>query len=125
VHVKLLLDENISPVVATTLCAEGIDACHVRDRRLLGATDPQVLELAFAEDRILVTSNVDDFVKLAHARDVHPGIVLLERGGMLRDEQIDVVRRAVAAIATHGAMVNMALRVADDGTMTFEEIPPP
>jgi predicted nuclease of predicted toxin-antitoxin system len=55
VHVKLLLDENVSPVVAVTLCAEGVDACHVRDRGLLGATDPEVLDLAFNEDRILVT----------------------------------------------------------------------
>ena len=73
---------------------------------------------------MLVTSNVDDFVKLARARDIHPGVVLLERGGVLRDEQIEIVRRAADAIAAHGAMVNQALRVEDDGTMTFEDIPP-
>ena len=59
-HVKLLLDENIAPVVAVTLCAEGVDACHVRDRGLLGATDPQVLELAeriIALPEMLVTAD--------------------------------------------------------------------
>jgi len=35
-----------------------------------GASDAQVLELAFREDRILVTSNVDDFVKLVRAREI-------------------------------------------------------
>ncbi len=50
---KLLLDENLSPKVAETLARDdGIDACHIRDRGLLGATDPEVLERAFSEDRI-------------------------------------------------------------------------
>ena len=62
--VKLLLDESLSPAVAVALVADGIDACHVRDRGILGATDPQVLERAFLEDRVLVTLNVNDFVKL-------------------------------------------------------------
>jgi predicted nuclease of predicted toxin-antitoxin system len=68
--VKLLLDENLSPAAAVALNAGGIDACHVRDRGILGATDHEVLERAFLEDRILVTSNVDDFVKLARAREI-------------------------------------------------------
>jgi predicted nuclease of predicted toxin-antitoxin system len=61
VNVKLLLDENLSSKVAETLrSTDGIDACHVRDRGILGATDPEVLERAFLEDRILMTSNVGD-----------------------------------------------------------------
>jgi predicted nuclease of predicted toxin-antitoxin system len=88
VNVKLLLDENISPKVAEILCREdGIDVCHLRDRGGLGTPDHEVLDLAFAEDRVLVTSNVADFVKLARARELHPGIVLVEEGGLRRDEQ--------------------------------------
>ena len=67
--VRLLLDENRSPKVAEALAKEdGIDACHVRDRNMLAASDHEVLERAFAEDRILVTANVDDYAKLARAR---------------------------------------------------------
>lgn len=74
--VKLLLDENLSPSVAKTLCSEdGIDACHVRDRAMLGWEDSEVLERAFIEDRIVVTCNVVDFVALARARELHAGIV--------------------------------------------------
>ena len=83
-NVKLLLDENISPQVALRLREEdGVDACGIRDRALLEATDPEVLERAFAEDRILVTKNVADFEKLARARDLHSGIVLTGGGSML------------------------------------------
>jgi predicted nuclease of predicted toxin-antitoxin system len=57
VHAKLLLDENLSVSVAEVLRAEdGIDVCHVRDRDMLGANDAGVLDKAYAEDRILVTS---------------------------------------------------------------------
>ena len=123
--VKLLLDENISPWVATVLCAEdGIDACHVRDRNLLGETDRGVLDRAFAEDRVLVTANVDDFVRLARSRELHAGIVLIEDGGLYRDEQLAVVRKAVAMILGEGGAVNRVLWIALDGSMSFEDIPP-
>lgn len=121
--VKLLLDENLSPAAAVALAADGIDACHVRDRGILGASDHDVLERAYQEDRVLVTSNVDDFVKLAAAREIHAGIVLVERGGLLRDEQIALVREVAAMLADHGALINELLRIADDGSMRFEMSP--
>ena len=75
---KLLLDENLSPQIAVRLRADGVDAVHVRDRGLLEASDAAVLACAFREDRMLVTSNVDDFTRLARAVQVHPGLVLIE-----------------------------------------------
>ncbi len=100
-HAKLLVDEDLSPSVAQALCAEGIDACHVRDRDMLGVKDHGVLDRAFEEDRILVTANVDDFVRLARKRELHAGIISIEDGGLYRDEQLAVVRAAVAFVAAH------------------------
>ena len=124
VNVKLLIDENLSPWVAQVLCSEdGIDACHVRDRRRLGLKDPGVLDLAFEEDRILVTANVDDFVHLAKQRELHAGMVLLDVGDLFRDEQLTVIRKAVAALQKEPDLVNRVLWVSPDGTMKFEDIP--
>lgn len=68
-NVKLLLDENLSPRLAEVLRNEDkLDAVHIRDRGLLGAKDHEVLERACAEDRVLATKKLDDFVKLARAR---------------------------------------------------------
>jgi len=125
VNVKLLLDENLSPKVAEILCREGIDACAVRDRGLLEATDPEVFYRAFDEDRIVVTANVGDFEELAKACELHAGIVLIECGDLLRDEQVEVVRHAISAIMQRGDMVNTMLRVGPDGTMSFEAVPSP
>jgi predicted nuclease of predicted toxin-antitoxin system len=63
---KLLLDENLSPAIALTLLHEGFDVIHVRDRRLLNATDVEIFARALQEDRILVTSDVDHFAKIGH-----------------------------------------------------------
>ena len=123
-NVRLLLDENLSPTVALTLCAEGVDACGVRDRGLLEATDPEVFARAFAEERVVVTMNVGDFELLARTCELHAGVVLLECGNLLRHEQLEVVRRVAAAIAERVDMINTVLRVDIDGAFTFEQIPP-
>jgi predicted nuclease of predicted toxin-antitoxin system len=123
--VKLLLDENISPKVAEKLAHEdGIDACHVRDRGLLASMDREVLECAFDEGRVLVTSNVRHFLKLARSRDVHPGIIMLEDGALPRDEQLRLVRVAIATLRGVGDLTNKILWVAPDESTKVEDIPP-
>lgn len=123
--IALLLDENLSPWVAQVLCQEdGVDACHIRDRGMLGFPDTEVLDKAFAEDRVVVTCNVDDFVDLAESRELHAGIILIEQAGLRRDAQLNLIRDAVAAIRSQGDLVNRVLRIGLDGTMSFEDIPP-
>jgi hypothetical protein len=46
--------------------------------------------------------------------------VLVERSGLLRDEQIALMHKIAATLADHGAMINERLRVAADGSMRFE-----
>lgn len=122
-NVKLLLDENLSPTVAAILCGEGVDACGVRDRGILSASDADVLQRAFVEDRVLVTKNVMDFVKLAHARELHAGIVLLADGALTADEQLALLRQVIERLSSED-MANRVLWVDEDGSMTFEDIPP-
>lgn len=124
---KLLLDENLSPSIALTLSREGFDVVHVRDRGMLRATDAEVFARAFAEDRIVVTSNCDDFAKLARANTVHVGLVFFEDGGLLRDEQLRLTREALGHLADETAagrdLVNRVLRIWSDSTSVFEPLP--
>jgi predicted nuclease of predicted toxin-antitoxin system len=123
VHAKLLIDEDLSPSVAQALKADGIDACHVRDRKMLGGADRRVLDRAFEEDRILVTANIEDFVKIARKRELHAGLVLIEDGGLVRAQQLAIVYAAIAFIGDND-MANRVLWVRTDGTMQLEDIPP-
>ena len=124
---KLLLDENLSPSIALTLTREGYDVVHVRDRGMLHATDAQVFARAFDEDRIVVTFNCDDFRKLARVATAHAGLVFFEDSGLLRDEQLDLVRQALGHIADELAggrdMINRVLRMWCDSTHVFDPLP--
>jgi len=71
--VKLLLDEMLSPVIARELRTRGHDVQSVAghpEREAL--SDPEVLALARAEQRAIVTNNVRDFRPM-HVEAVMPG----------------------------------------------------
>jgi predicted nuclease of predicted toxin-antitoxin system len=71
--VRLLLDEMLSPAIARELRDRGHDAEAVAghpDREAL--PDPDVLALARAEHRALVTNNLRDFRPLHHVA-ITPG----------------------------------------------------
>jgi len=96
---KLLIDEDLSPRIAQILCQEDlIDAVPIRDRNFCGALDHEVLELAFNEDRILVTANIKDFEKFARLREVHCGLIFLLDGDLRRCEQLAAIREAIREI---------------------------
>ena len=70
---RLLLEEMLSPVIARELQARGYDAEAVAghsDREAL--PDAEVLALARAQRRVIVTNNVRDFRPL-HVEAVMPG----------------------------------------------------
>jgi predicted nuclease of predicted toxin-antitoxin system len=125
---KFLIDEDISPTAARYLCQELlIDAVAVRDRGLLGVDDRRILEYAFNEDRILVTANIKDFERFARASEIHAGIVFIQEGDLLRDEQIAVLQEAIQAIQAEleagNDLVNRVLYISIDGTKKFETLP--
>jgi predicted nuclease of predicted toxin-antitoxin system len=125
---KFIIDEDLSPRVARYLCQEYcFDAIAVRDRGLLGATDPEVLEYALKEDRILITANIRDFEKLAGAAEIHAGIVLMLDGDLRAAEQIElmaeVVRVLQVEITAGRDLVNRVLYISTSGTTRFENVP--
>lgn len=93
---KLLLDENVSPALASDLNRRNIDTTSIRDRGMNGASDKRVLEYAFDDDRIVVTGNADDFRGLCSAAEMHPGLIVIEAGD--REQQKDMLDAAVAHI---------------------------
>lgn len=61
---RFLLDENVDLAVAPGLRDRGIDAVHLRELGMTGATDDTVLEVAARESRIVVTRDLKDFARL-------------------------------------------------------------
>jgi hypothetical protein len=81
--VRLLLDANLSPErIGSALQRKDHDVLSLASDAALGALDdPQVLELAAEQDRILVTRNARDFAPLlrewAEANRHHAGCILI------------------------------------------------
>jgi predicted nuclease of predicted toxin-antitoxin system len=79
----MLIDANLSPRgIASRLRAAGHDVLALaEDAALEGLDDPEVLELAASQNRVLVTRNSRDFAPLARkwaeAQRSHAGIILI------------------------------------------------
>lgn len=87
---------------------------------MLGAADHEVLKLAFDDDRVLVTANVADFIRLAKSVEVHAGIILLLDGDLRRGEQSEVIDKALEAIVAEDRdMLNRTLSISRDGDPIF------
>jgi predicted nuclease of predicted toxin-antitoxin system len=91
---RFLIDENLSPLLARHLrTAHGFDAVHVQELGLRGASDADILARAIAEDRIIMTSNADDFRKLGARTPAHPGLAVMLHA-------VGRARQASAAVGT-------------------------
>jgi predicted nuclease of predicted toxin-antitoxin system len=82
--VKLLLDANLSPKIARLLQEAKHDAIHVSEVGLLSAPDPEIMEAAAQEGRILLTADADFGALLALGSRATPSVVLLRSADHLR-----------------------------------------
>jgi len=69
---------------------------------------------------------VKDFQRLARARELHPGIVLVLGGSLSRDEQLDILYKAVAELEQEllegRGMINRVLEIEANGECNFYDL---
>lgn len=56
---KFLVDQCLSPTLAALVSGAGHDAVHVAERGMERAEDPQIIDLAGAEARVIVSADSD------------------------------------------------------------------
>lgn len=107
---KFLLDMGIPRRTAVFLRQRGGDAVHLRDQDLQRLKDPEIVEKAVAEDRVILTHDLG-FGELVAASGGHlPSVVTLRLRNMRYD---NVNRRMENVLADHeeslrrGAMVTV------------------
>ncbi len=83
---RLLGDQNLAQRVATLLCEAGHDAVHVAERGLAAAEDDEILRLAVAENRVVISEDTDFGALLALSGSRSPSFVLLRSAEPLRPE---------------------------------------
>jgi len=77
---RLLLDEMYPPALAHALTAAGINATTIIELGMSGISDPEVFAYAVAENYVVLTENVADFVTIAAEHSTtgahHPGVLI-------------------------------------------------
>lgn len=115
---KVLLDEMLSGDIAAQLRAKGHDVTAVvEDRSLVGSPDEQLLALATASERSLVTANVRDFAAIhaswSSGSRNHAGLIYIVNRVFPRD------RSFVGAVVTALDDLMIAGRVPAAGAETY------
>lgn len=74
---RFLLDKNVSFRVRVALADHGHDAVHVDDLSMGDATDPEIMERARQDDRIIISADTDFGAYLAADRATEPSVMLI------------------------------------------------
>jgi predicted nuclease of predicted toxin-antitoxin system len=77
--IRFHLDEQVNPAIARGLRARGIDVTTSHGAGLLGAGDREQLAYATEQRRVIVTHD-DDFLRLHAQRTAHVGVVYSPQG---------------------------------------------
>ena len=75
--IKILTDENISPKVVAFLRQAGVDVRDVNEEQWFGTADEALLDLAYQEDRFVLTHDADFGALAVHQGKPCYGILYL------------------------------------------------
>jgi predicted nuclease of predicted toxin-antitoxin system len=109
-QIRLYLDEDASArAVAHNLRVRGVDVSTVQEQGRAGLSDPEQLDYATQQGRVICTCNVGDFVQLhteymAQGKD-HAGIILIHQQHFSIGEQVRRLLRLMQSRSAE-AMVN-------------------
>ncbi len=73
---KFLVDNPLSRVFCEKLRSSGFDAVHVRELGLEKAKDEEIFQVAFKEDRVIISADTDFGTILAKTRLEKPSVVI-------------------------------------------------
>jgi predicted nuclease of predicted toxin-antitoxin system len=123
--IRILLDGHVSPSLVAKLGDKGVFAVAATHVGLSGEPDAKIWNYAFENDFVVVTSNARDFIRLLNV-EVHPGLIVLRKSGLTRDEQWDCIRPVIERVLESGDanfLVNKLVEISDVDEWEIREIP--
>ncbi len=94
---KFLANMGISTRTVTWLRQHGHDAVHLHDEGLQRATDEDIIAKARAEERIVLTMDLDFGYLLAISGEQLPSVILFR----LEDESSEIVSQRLGDVIAH------------------------
>ena len=75
--VKFLCDENISSSLAKSLRKKGYDVKDIKEEKLFGTPDSEIIKIAFKENRIILSHDKDFANLVSYKKSKHKGVILI------------------------------------------------
>ena len=85
---KFLVDNALSPALATLLVQAGHDAVHVRDLGLQTADDATIFDCAAADESVVVSADTDFGTLLAERSAAKPSVIQFRGPGSRKPEAL-------------------------------------
>jgi predicted nuclease of predicted toxin-antitoxin system len=89
----ILSDENISPKLVKFLRHQGLDIIDVKEQEWQGKTDRELLEIAYKEERWVLTHDSDFGTLAIHEGMPFAGILFLRLGNLKAENVIQVCQK--------------------------------
>jgi len=92
---KLLFDMNLSPKLADSLMARGIESVHWFRIGAPEAVDNEIIAYALANDYVIVTCDLDFSVIMSISHGIKPSVVQIRVQGIQMDRVVDLIILAI------------------------------
>jgi predicted nuclease of predicted toxin-antitoxin system len=118
---RFLADAGISPKTVESLRRAGHEVAHVRDLAMQRASDKSIADRARAQQRIVLTFDLDFGAVLALGVVDRPSVVIFR----LSDERPDSVNRRLEAVLSEqaAALQSGALVLVEDARYRIRSLP--
>lgn len=119
---KFLIDNALSPLVASGLQQAGHDAVHVRDCQMHDAADELIFAKAARESRVIVSADTAFGTLLALRKVGEPSVILFRRGlDRVPSNQVALLLSNLSAIQSY--LENGCVVVFDENRIRIRELP--
>ena len=116
---RVKLDENLPLQLKSLFADSGHDIATVLDEGLGGATDSAVLRACIAEERALLTQDLDFADIRAYPPGKHSGIVVFRLASQTRNALLDVGAHLIETLA--GSSPKGQLWIVEDSRVRIRE----
>lgn len=118
---KFLIDMPASPELIPWLQERGHEAVHALDINLGTASDSTIMQRAIAEERIVITADLDFGTLLAQSGSNTPGVILFRGGNYSETEMRDLVARVLEELQPE--VLNHSIAVVDKRRIRVTRLP--